>query len=156
MVGAGEDGLSPCAGGGGGGVVGHSPCEAVGGRSGAAGRNPHACTWGPLSPFPSPHHPPRPRTVLPIPTPSSLSPHRPLCSHTILPTVCGRLWILLLPWPWVERGSWSSSLENRITAKCGRFLQVTCEPLPPVPEPGLLGRNFKLLPGSAPATARAK
>lgn len=64
---------------------------------------------------------------------------------------CGssRLWILLLPWLWVGKGGRGGSLENRITAKRGRFLQVTCELLPPIPDPG---RNFKSPPGSALAT----
>lgn len=70
----------------------------------------------------------------------------------VLPAACSLLWILLLPWLWVEKGSWSGSLENRITVKRGRFLQVTCELLPPIPRPGLPGRNFKLLPSSALAT----
>lgn len=54
-----------------------------------------------------------------------------------------------LPWLWVGKGGRGGPLENRITVKGGRFLQVTCELLPPIPDPG---RNFKSPPGSALAT----
>lgn len=87
-----------------------------------------------------------------LPSRSWGSPVPPPCPHAVLPAACSRLWILLLPWLWVEKRSWSDSLENRITVKRGRFLQVTCELLPPIPGPGLPGRNFKLPPGSALAT----
>lgn len=85
---------------------------------------------------------------------ASMQPRFPLPPgpRAVLPAACSLLWILLLPWLWVEKGSWSGSLENRITVKRGRFLQVTCELLPPIPRPRLPGRNFKLLPSSALAT----